>query len=168
MLCFKVLGFHPWHPKYMYGFLKQHMQCSSTQCDASASNPSGLVLCNPFKWDVLLSIISGRKSGCVHVCVCALCMCIKKPQRLKSCRRHTQCSSTLCWWLYTQPIWCYPLQPFEQPFHMRYFVVHSRSKACCFPPSTTEKWISKYTHTCQLVSAALKHQPTISTLLLLR
>ena len=113
--------------------------------------------------------LSGRKSGCVHVCMCmcvcvcvcvcmcALCMCIKKPQRLKSCRRHTQCSSTLCWWLYTQPIWCYPLQP----FHMRYFVVHSRSKACCFPPSTTEKWISKYTHTCQLVSAALKHQPTI-------
>ena len=36
--------------------------------DGSATNLSGVILCNPFKWVILL-FISSRKSGCC--CVCA-------------------------------------------------------------------------------------------------
>ena len=62
-----------------------------------APDSSGVVLCNPFKWDILW-FISGPKS-------CYLCAChksemhfIPQPHEQKSGRRQTQCSSTLCGW----------------------------------------------------------------------
>ena len=93
--------------------------------DASAPGPSNVVLCNPFKWDILW-FISGWKSNYFCACNNSKKNFIPWPQGQESCRRQTQCSSTLCWWLYTQPIWCYPLQPFQ----MRYFVVHFDQKSC--------------------------------------
>ena len=64
-----------------------------------------------------------------------LCAChiskmnfIPQPQKQKSGRRHTKCSSSLCEWLGTQPIWCCPLRPLQ----MRYFVVHFDQKSCYF------------------------------------
>ena len=62
----------------------------------SAPGPFGVVLCTPFKWDILWFIISDRKS-------CFLCASHKsemnfvpQPQEQKSFKRHKQCSSTLC------------------------------------------------------------------------
>ena len=52
---------------------------------------------------------------------------IPQPQKQKSCRRQTQCSSKPCGCLCTQPIWCRPLQP----FYMRYFGFISDQKSCC-------------------------------------
>ena len=154
----------------MYGWLRQHTHNVLVHLvDASAPNPFGVVLCNPFKWDILL-FISGWNSGWNSGCLCA-CINSKmnlfpqsQEQKQKSCSRHTQFYSTLCGWLCNQPMWCCPLQPIP----MRFFVVHFWSKSGCFLPFTTANWISKHTHICLLVSAALKHQPTISILLLLR
>ena len=58
---------------------------------------------------------------------------MSQPQEKKSYRMQTQCSSILCGWQCTQPIWCCPLQPFQivlmyctvvhkQYFSMKYVV----------------------------------------------
>ena len=67
-----------------------------------------------------------------HVCLCVPTTTgkmnsIPQPQEQKSGRR-TQCSSTPCECLCTQPIWYCCLQP----FYMRYLVVHSWLKICLF------------------------------------
>ena len=80
----------------------------------SAPDPAGFVFCNLFKWDILLFILIKN-----HF--------IPQPQKQKSCRRQTQCSSTLCRCWCTQSIWCCPLQPFQ----IRYFVFISDQKSCC-------------------------------------
>ena len=95
--------------------------------DVYAPDLSGVVLCNPFKWDILW-IISDPKSCYFCVCINSKTNFIPQPQEQKSCRRHTQCSSTLCGWLCTQPIWCCPLQPFQ----MRYFVFNMSDIKPCF------------------------------------
>ena len=64
--------------------------------DASAPNPSDAVLCNPFKWDILLFILFEN-----HVVwLCAFhnseMNIILQPQEQESCRRQTQYFSTLC------------------------------------------------------------------------
>ena len=78
--------------------------------DDYSPNLSGVVLCNPFICNILLLFINFLVKNLV-VCVRA-----STAEQI----RHTQCSSTLCGWLCTQPIWCGPLQPFQ----MRYIVVH--------------------------------------------
>ena len=93
--------------------------------DVSASDLSGVVLWNPFKWDILW-FISDQKS-------CYLCAYhisktnfIPQPQEQKTCRRHIQWSSTLCECLCTQLIRYYCLQHFQ----IRYFLVHFDQKSC--------------------------------------
>ena len=70
--------------------------------DASAPGPSGVVLYNPFKWDILLFIV-----WLLFVCLLHSKMnFIPQPQEKRSCRRQTQCSSTwsgtsvclMIWW----------------------------------------------------------------------
>ena len=66
--------------------------------DVIAPNPSGVVLCNPFKWDILYSFLIKN-----HVVVFLpstpakwISSRIPEPKEQKSCRRQTQSSSTLC------------------------------------------------------------------------
>ena len=109
--------------------------------DVSALDPSGVVLCNPFIWDILLLFILIENRV---VCFCAFHTSkmnfILQPQEQKSCGRQTQCSSTLCGCQCTWPIWCCPLQPFQM--QMRYFVVHFWSKIMllflCLPHQQNE------------------------------
>ena len=60
--------------------------------DVSAPDPSGIVVCNPFKWDILyfVFIFSDQKSCCF---LCAYHTSktnfIPQPQEQKSCRRQT-------------------------------------------------------------------------------
>ena len=84
--------------------------------DASAFGPSGVVLFKPFKWDILCPFLIKN----LVIFVRATQNFFLEPQEQEGCRWQTQCSSKLCGWLCTQPIWCCPLQP----FHMRYFVVY--------------------------------------------
>ena len=95
--------------------------------DASAPNPSSVVLCNTFKWDILW-FISDRKSYYFYVCHNSKTNLIPQPIGQKSCRRQTQCSSILCGCFCSWPIWCCPMEPFQ----MRYFVVHFWSKILLF------------------------------------
>ena len=71
--------------------------------DVSAPDPSVTVICNPFKWDILL-LISDQKSHCP-------CAYHNSKMYYRSCWRHTQCSGTLCGWLCTWTGRCWHLQP---------------------------------------------------------
>ena len=73
--------------------------------DASAPSLSVFVLCNLFKWDILL-FISDQNSCCLCAFHNSKTNFIPQLQEQKSCRRQTQCSSILCGWLGTQPISC--------------------------------------------------------------
>ena len=108
-------------------------------------HPTHLVLLSATLFQMrYLVLISDQKSCCF------LCACLKSktnfiPQshRQKSCRRQTQCYSTLCGCLCTQPIWCCPLQPIQ----MRHFVVHFDPKSCYLcVPTTLAKHILFLNH----------------------
>ena len=106
--------------------------------DVCAPDSSGVVLCNPFKWDILYSFLIKNHfvvfvpstpvkwisfqnlSYSTTTIDGELILLFRLPQEQKSCRRQTQCSHTLCGCLCTWLIWCCPLKPFQ----MRYFVVH--------------------------------------------
>ena len=62
--------------------------------NACAPDPSGVVLCNAFIWDILW-FISDPKSCCLCAFLNSEMNFIPQPQEQKSCRRQTQCSSTL-------------------------------------------------------------------------
>ena len=107
-----------------------------------------LMLVHPAHLVLSYATLSNEIFCCSFLIESLFCLCayhnnkmyfIPQPQEQKSSRRHTQCSSTLCGWLCTQPLWCCLLQP----FHMRYFVSHFWPKSYCFPPSPTAEWISK-------------------------
>ena len=91
-----------------------------------ASDPACVALWNPFKWDILWFIIFDQKSCCQRSYFCAVGGKIAKRilflthMKQESCRRLTQCSSTLCECLYTWPSWC----RFLHHFQMRNFAVH--------------------------------------------
>ena len=106
---------------------RRQTQCSSTRCEC---------LCTLLIWYCPLQPFQMR-NVVVHFYQksCYLCAFhiskisfITQPHEQKSCRRQTQCSSTLYGCLCNQPIWCCPLQPFQ----MRYFVVHFYQKSCYF------------------------------------
>ena len=63
--------------------------------NASAPNPSGVVICNPFKWDILW-FISDWKSCYLCAYPISKTNFIPQPHEQKSCRRQTQCSNRLC------------------------------------------------------------------------
>ena len=66
-----------------------------------------------------------------------------QPQEQKICRRLTQCSSTLCGCLCTQPIRCCPLKHFQ----MRYFAVHFDQKSsylCAYLISKTNFFLQPH------------------------
>ena len=96
--------------------------------DVCAPDPSGAVLCNRFKWEILLFIISDPKSYCLCACYNSVIYFIPQPWGDESSRRQTQCSSTLNGCLCTWTSWYCCLQS----FHMRYFVVHFWSKVMFF------------------------------------
>ena len=100
--------------------LKHHL-------DVIVPDPAGMVVCNPFKWDILLFILIENLVFCAWNNYKT--NFIPQPQEQKSGRRQTQCSSTLCEYLCTWSSWCCPLQP----LHMRYyFAVHFWSKIFLF------------------------------------
>ena len=104
----------------------------------SAPNPSGYWCCplQPFYMRYFV-FISDQKSSC---CFCAFhnseMNLILQPHDQKSCKRQTQCSSTICGCLCTWPIWCCPLQP----FYLRYFVVPFWSKIILLFVCLPKQW----------------------------
>ena len=72
--------------------------------DVCAPDSSSVVFCNPFKWDMLLFIFV--KNLIIYLCAYHISNTNFIPQlhEQKRCRRQTQCSSTLCGCLCTQPI----------------------------------------------------------------
>ena len=62
--------------------------------DASAPHSEGVVLCNPFKWDIVL-FISGQKACCLYAFPNSKLDFILQPQEQKSGGRQLQCSSIL-------------------------------------------------------------------------
>ena len=123
--------------------------------DVFAPDPSGVVLCKPFKWDILW-FISGQK-------FCFLCV---QQQQNEFHSATTRTCGCLCTWT----IWSYPMQP----FYLRYFVVHHFwskivwSKIHIFhylniPPSKLEHRIDSLSSlgyiTCEWVASS--SQPTI-------
>ena len=85
----------------------------------SSATLSGGIFCGSF-WSKNLCYLCAYHIGRTHF--------IPQPHEQESCRRQTQCSSTLCESLCTWLIWWCPLQPCQ----MRYFVVHFDQKSCCF------------------------------------
>ena len=83
----------------------------------SSATLSGGIFCGSF-WSKNLCYLCAYHIGRTHF--------IPQPHEQESCRRQTQCSSTLCESLCTWLIWWCPLQPCQ----MRYFVVHFDQKSC--------------------------------------
>ena len=88
------------------------------------------------------SFISDQKS--CYVCAYHISKTNFIPQLhgQKSCRRQTQCSSTLCGCQCKWPIWCCPLQPFQ----IRYLVFISEPKYFFCVPTTLAKQILFHSH----------------------
>ena len=88
---------------------RRQSQCSSTLCGCLCTQTIWCCPLQPFYLRYFV-FISNQKSCC---CLCAFhtskINIIPQPQEQKSCRRQTQCSSTLCGCLCTRPIWCCPL-----------------------------------------------------------
>ena len=62
--------------------------------DISEPDPSGVVVCNPFKWDILCSFLI--KNLVIFVPSTTEKWISFHTQDQNSCSRQTQCSSTLC------------------------------------------------------------------------
>ena len=99
---------------------RRQIQCSSILCGCFCNWSIWCCPVQPFYLRYYV-FLSNQKSCC---CFCAFHTSkinfIPQPQDHKSCRRQSQCSSSLCGCLCIQPIWCCPVQPSQ----MRYFVVH--------------------------------------------
>ena len=110
--------------------------------DISAPNPYSVVLCNPFKWDILWFILI-KKS-------CYFCACHKRkinsipqPQEKKSFRRQTECSSTLWGCLCTWPIWWLSTPTLSNEIFCGSFLIQNLAIFVC---ATTAKWILFLNH----------------------
>ena len=89
--------------------LRRQTQCSRTLCGCLCTWHIWCCPLQPFQMRYF-AVHSDRKSCC---CFCAFLISkmnfIWRPQGQESCRRQTQCSSKLCGYLCTRPIWCCPL-----------------------------------------------------------
>ena len=115
--------------------------------DANAPDPSGVVLWNPFKWDILCSFLIKNHTvvSVPSTAVKWISFCNHRNRKVVEGRRQTQCSSTLFGCLCSWPIWCCSLQPSQ----IRYFVFISDQKSCfflvCLPQKRNEFYYSTTT-----------------------
>ena len=106
---------------------RRQTQYSSTLCDCLCTWP---IWCCPLQPLQMRYLVVNLDQKSCYLCAYHISKAnfILQPHDQKSCRRQTQCSSTLCICLCTWPIWCCPMEPLQ----MRYLVVHFDQKSCYY------------------------------------